>query len=91
VKPNNHIAAFVCSHVFDNSKPILLVSHENNGDWQFLCGGEHPEDDLPHLVGRNHLVERDETLRQILDLERGWCAERQSVTDSWERHPLDSE
>jgi hypothetical protein len=39
------IAAFVCSHIFKNTHPLLLVAREN-GDWMFLCGQVH--DDRHH-------------------------------------------
>ena len=32
------IPVYVCSHVFENVRPILLVVREG-GDWQCLCGG----------------------------------------------------
>jgi hypothetical protein len=58
-------AAFICGHVFDQSRPILLVSHEG-GDWQFLCGGDHQPCDRPRVVGINHLLDRDPSLRTLL-------------------------
>ena len=50
-------AAFVCSHVFENSRPVLLVSHVDGG-WQLLCGQAHVTKEIPRLVGLNPL-ERD--------------------------------
>ena len=41
----------------------------------FLCGGMHYTDDDYHVAGRNHLLEGDATLHQILDLDNGWEAE----------------
>ena len=36
-KPN--IACITCSHILDENKPILYVSHDyDDGCWQFLCG-----------------------------------------------------
>src|SRR4051812_23851699 len=35
-----HDKAYVCVHVFDSSRPILLVSR-SGGDWSFLCGAVH--------------------------------------------------
>jgi hypothetical protein len=33
---------FVCARVRDGA-PVLWVSHDENGDWQFLCGGDHSD------------------------------------------------
>lgn len=77
-------AAYVCSHVFNDTRPILLVSRAG-GDWQCLCGGEHQAGEAPNVVGLNHLLERDPTLRQLEDLPNEWEAERASVRDPWIR------
>ena len=67
--------AYVCSHVFENTRPIRLVSRDG-WDWQYLCGGEHDEEETPSVVGVNHLLERDPTLAELQDLEAEWEAER---------------
>ncbi len=36
---------FTCRHVLEENKPILYVSHDKDGYWQFLCGGSHKEED----------------------------------------------
>ena len=38
-------ACFTCCHVLEENKPILYVSHDEDGYWQFLCGGNHKEED----------------------------------------------
>lgn len=80
----SEVPAFVCDHVFTTAKPILFVSHED-GDWQFLCGGVHAEDETPRVVGSNHLLERDPTLLEVLALPFGWIAEREAVGGDWTR------
>jgi len=82
-----HIAAFVCSHVFEGTRPVLYVTREG-GDWQFLCGDVHR--DGPRLVGIGHLIERDTSLEQLLDLPSDWQAERQSVASEWQRTPVNT-
>jgi len=80
--------AYVCSHIFENTRPILLVSRAD-GDWQFLCGkADHPVDEVPRLVGINHLVERDPTLAELSDLPEDWEAERVKVGDVWQKVDL---
>lgn len=84
---SREIAAFVCSHVFERRSPVLLVIH-TEGDWQFLCGGEHDEEETPRVVGVTHLVDEDLGLRDVLDLPDAWEAERSSSASPWTRRPV---
>jgi hypothetical protein len=77
-------AAFVCSHVFENARPVLLVAREN-GDWMYLCGQPHDANEECHVMGAEHLLERDPTLREVLDLGDNSEAERSRVGEPWIR------
>jgi len=82
-----HILSFVCVDVYPGGKDILLVSRED-GDWSFLCGSTHPESlDQIQMIGMSHLLERDPTLRQVLNLHRNQSAERQELGGRWWRVP----
>ena len=78
-KPNQGV--FVCSHIFNNTRPILYVVHEDN-EWQCLCGHDD-HDAVGHLVGIGHLIKRDQTIDELYYLPNGWEAERKSVLDNW--------
>jgi hypothetical protein len=80
-------AAFVCSHVFNDSRPVLLVAREN-GDWMYLCGRPHDANEKYEVVGREHLLERDCTLMETLDLDDQMEAERSAVGTAWQRRKL---
>ncbi len=84
------IEAYVCSHVFQAVRPVLLVAVEE-GDWMFLCGTLHDEQEHYHLVGINHLTERDPTLAEVLDLPDGFETEREIVGGTWRRSPISPE
>lgn len=84
------IHVYVCSHVFADVRPILLVVRES-GDWMFLCGDVHEENEDYHLVGVNHLTDRDPTLRNLPDLPDNTEAERTEVGGEWHIAPLDSQ
>ena len=79
---SDNLTAFICSHVFENTKPILFVCHEG-GDWQFLCGGNHDVNELPKVVCIGHLLERDSTLNEVADLPVDWEAERTATGEQW--------
>lgn len=82
-----HQKAYICIHVFEKTRPVLLVSRPE-GDWCFLCGDVH-EDDVSaiRIVGIGHLVEYDPTLAEVLDLEPDWDAERNGAGAKWIRSP----
>jgi hypothetical protein len=88
---NPHLKSYVCIEVFDNTKPVLLVSREG-GDWCFLCGGMHPQDAAFYrVVGIGHLFERDPSLLSLLDLSPEWEAERQDPSSPWIRTKINAD
>ena len=79
------VKLYVCLHVFDGSKPVLFVTRPE-GDWCALCGGEHPDDASQYrVVGLNHVIDRDPTVSEVLDLQPNEEAEREAVGESWVR------
>ena len=81
---DREFAAYVCEHIFEGTHPVLLVAHEG-GDWQFLCGGSHGPEAIPRVVGINHILEADHSIRDVLSLPIDWEAERKSVGAEWVR------
>jgi hypothetical protein len=76
---------FVCKHVFAQGEPVLLVSRPD-GDWCFLCGGQHEQSASDFKsVGLGHVLEQDASLIELLDLEAGWEAERKNPSTPWIR------
>ena len=83
-----HQKAYVCIHVFENAKPVLLVSRAD-ADWCFLCGDEHPEDAAYYkVVGIGHVLEQDSSLEALLDLAPEEEAERIAPGSPWIRTDL---
>lgn len=84
-----HQKSYVCIEVFQNEKPVLLVSREH-GDWCFLCGADHPDDpSFYRVVGIGHLLERDPELNNVLDLAPNEEAERAAPGQPWIRTMID--
>ena len=48
-----------------------------------LCGYDDHEREKPHVVGLQHLIDRDESLEHVLNIEDDWEAERASKEDPW--------
>lgn len=87
---DSHAKAYVCRHVFDGSRPILLVSRAD-GDWCFLCGGFHEENASEYrVIGIGHVVDSDKTLKELYDLPEEWEAERQDASSGWVRTSIDT-
>ena len=77
--------SYVCIHVFERTRPILLVSRPD-GDWCALCGDDHPQDSIYYrVVGLGHVVSQDPTIAEVLDLEADEEAERQVEAGPWVR------
>jgi len=81
-----HQRAIICNHIFGDSHPVLLVVHAADGEWMFLCGGEHSDDaDQYQVAGIGHLVDRDPSLAELLDLPAGHAAERTAPGGYWDK------
>jgi hypothetical protein len=81
-----HQGVFTTRKIMDDEKPILLVLHEEDGDWPFLPGTSVESADLV-LVHFHHIVDDHPDIHVLGDLRRGWAAERASETDDWTRYP----
>ena len=80
--------AYVCLHVFTQTRRVLLVIHHEDGDWSFMCGHtDHGGAEDIRVVGVGHLVAADPSLHACADLPNGYEAERNAVGDSWLRGP----
>jgi len=80
-------AVFICHRVRDGA-PVLHASHDEEGDWQFLCGGDHGDDspDGGLLTCLECVVARDLSLNELADLCSNWSARREATGAPWQRH-----
>jgi hypothetical protein len=88
---------FSTRQVFVEGAFLALVSHDGDGDWQFLHDGDEEgdedlrsEDDLL-LVRLQEVVDRFPEVVVLSDLPRGWYAWRDGPEVPWtrERQPAD--
>ena len=75
------LVIFTCSHVLEGQS-ILHVFHDEDGDWQFLCGKEHTTNDA-RLIAFEEIYKIDSSIKTLLDLERGKSADRKTINDNW--------
>ncbi|WP_252036461.1 MULTISPECIES: hypothetical protein [Vibrio] len=82
MKFRNDYGVFVCTHVFEKTRPVLFSVRDFDGDWQFLCGIDGcVESGRPHHIGVGHLVAEDAT--DLTALESGTCARRSALGSQW--------
>jgi hypothetical protein len=72
----------------DDGAPVLYVSHDEEGSWSFLCGGDHSDIDGPDgtlLVCMGCAVARDPSLNELADLRCNHEASRERPGAPWAR------
>ena len=72
------------TRIMDGSQPILYVVHDEEGDWQFLDGGDVSEEDAA-TVSLKRVAQHDPSVKSLADLPVGWAAERAGVDQEWQR------
>lgn len=81
-QPRNCATVFSKS-VLNRSRPILLVSHdEDDHGWQFLDGVSEELEDVS-LAGLGHVLEIDPAIAQLADLAPGFQATRAGPEELW--------
>jgi hypothetical protein len=77
------VACFTTQQVL-NGKPILHVTHDSEGSWQFHTGGRVKEAD-GQLVSLEAMVARDPSLVELGNLPPGHVATRETADAPWAR------
>jgi len=87
--PTNAVAIST-RRVFREGLPVLLVTHDWDGDWQILCGTT-TEADQAMVVCLGCAYQRDPSIGQLADMPRGWRAWRSDARSLWERERMEPE
>jgi hypothetical protein len=64
---------FTTKQVIEDGYPILLVTHDEDGDWQFRCGTTNGSEDA-RLVCLQEIVESHPSVAELVDLPMRWQA-----------------
>ena len=70
--------------MLDGSRPILLVTHDAAGGWQFLCGTTTEPHDAK-VIALKEAVRIHSSVRAVADLPTGWQATREPIGAPWVR------
>jgi hypothetical protein len=83
-----HASAYLSETVYKKEELITYVSHDADGDWQFL-GDKMNQGGGPVVCCLHHPVNEDQTLKVLADLPPNWYATRDKPGESWQRfkHP----
>jgi hypothetical protein len=84
-------AVFTCEHVLNCERPILFVSHDEEGDWQFLCGHNDHTDSSVKIISLKQATELDTTVNELFEMPLSVGAERKSVKDKWQPFRISAE
>ena len=90
-REERNVAVFTTRQVLEGL-PILRVVHEAEGDWQFLCDTTYDVADLK-VVALEEIVKRDPSVNELFQLNYGWHALREAVSEKWctEEHEIEEE
>ena len=76
-KDSPNTRCFTCCHILDENKPILYVSHDEDGEWQFLCGKKHVLEEA-RIVALSEIISRQKNVIDLSNLKYGEYAETQN-------------
>jgi len=76
-------AVITCAHVLEEDNPIMYITHdEDDGMWQFLCGGLHTEEDA-RVVSLYEMFACDRSVAEVANMPLGFVAERSEPDTAW--------
>ena len=77
-------AVFTTKFVLRDKFPIVYVTHDEDGDWQFFSGHENITDKDIMIVSLGEIIEYDPSINEVSDLPQGKEAFRENQNASWE-------
>jgi hypothetical protein len=84
-----NLAIYTTKYIIELEKPILYVYHEQNGDWQFVCGTTDNNEDVK-IACLKDIIEIDNSLNELFNLGLGEYAYRKSINDKWQRDKIET-
>ena len=84
-------ACFVCDHVLSRQRPILHVTHDYDGYWQFLCGQNNHDESNAKIISIGQATEIDNSINDLYEMPMGVGADRKSIDDEWVPYKLPNE
>ncbi len=76
-------AVFTTKFIADKLSPIVYVSHDDDGSWQFQGPEDNVSDEDIRLLGLGEIIEIDNTILEISDMPNGSIAIRDNSVSHW--------
>jgi hypothetical protein len=83
-KINLNVAVFTTKYVVKDGSPIVYVSHDSEGDWQFLGAETDVQMENSMLVSLGEIIEMDTSIKELLGIPRFAEAHRKNKNSKWE-------
>jgi hypothetical protein len=78
----SNVAVFTTKYVVEKGSPIIYVSHDDEGDWQFFSKEDATEQEA-RIVTLDEIIERDPSIKEILWMPEGMEAWREGAGKAW--------
>lgn len=75
---------FTTRLVAKENYPIVFIVHDEDDDWQFLCGTTNEGDDIVTAFF-GCIYDRHPFIKKFSDLPKGWVAWREDKDSPWHR------
>jgi hypothetical protein len=76
------IYVFTTRFVIEDKSDIIFISHDKDGDWQFMGADQFSEDDA-RIISLEEMIEHDPSVLEVADLPFGYEAERTDKLAKW--------
>jgi hypothetical protein len=77
-----NVAVFTLRQIVEGGQPILHVTHDEDGSWQFLSRGRACETDAM-VVSLADMLRIDANIKRLAGLPLGWLAWRRTAEEEW--------
>jgi len=81
---SENTACFTCDHVLNRERPILHVTRDEDGDWQFMCGQNDHTEANAKIISLKQVTEIDQSVNDLFEMPLGVGADRASVNEKWQ-------
>jgi hypothetical protein len=83
-KDSSSTYVFTTTRVIREGHTIVFVSHDDNGDWQFLDAERNPSEKDAVLVSLEEMIQHDPSVLAIAELPPGGTATRIDKDSEWQ-------
>jgi len=81
---NLNEAAFTTKHVVDANSPIVYVTHDTDGDWQFFGAEKIVSIEESRVISLGEIIEMDASIKELLLIPSLSKAQRINKDAKWE-------